>query len=280
MIRECKLDDVSEVLRILTEESAIDDSGSINEMLNNDDRLIVYDDKGIKGIAYAKMVDKEAKTLEILLYVESCSRRKGIGTALYEDMMKYSDAVKPHIIISHYSGDKLNLTSFYNKRGFKKWYVSYDLCYKGEMQPESNVEVLKYEEKYYEQYARGIQDSFYEQRRENDFKPYRCFEDEENRQLTLNNTKYIYVVLDSDELVASVLIKDGQIDDAFVIPSYQGGGYGRKIMQFAINKALNEGAQNIKLNAVGWNIRAVSLYKSLGFEIAQTTYYFRQFTDK
>lgn len=280
MIREFKLEDSNEVIQILKEDYAIDDIQPIIQLQNSDKKVVVYDREGIKGIAYAKMVNKEAKTLKILIYVEPCSRCKGIGTALYEDMMKYSDKVKPHIILSHCRGDKLNPTSFYNKRGLKKWYVSHDLCYKGIMQPGSNVEVLPYEEKYYEQYARGMQDSFYEQRRENDFKPYRCFEDEENRQITLNNTKYIYVVVDSEQVVASVLIKEGQIDDVFVIPSYQGKGYGRMIMQFAINKAINECAQKIKLNAVEWNTRAVSLYKSLGFEVERTTHYFRQYTEK
>jgi ribosomal protein S18 acetylase RimI-like enzyme len=62
----------------------------------------------------------------------------------------------------------------------------------------------------------------------------------------------------------------------FVVPSFQGKGYGRVITQFAINEALRRGINNIYLEVVEWNTRAINLYTSLGFEIIQTAHNYRR----
>ena len=59
--------------------------------------------------------------------------------------------------------------------------------------------------------------------------------------------------------------------------SYPGKGYGKLMLQFAINEAINRGINNIQLRAIQWNKRALNLYRNLGFDIVQTNYYYRLF---
>jgi len=56
-------------------------------------------------------------------------------------------------------------------------------------------------------------------------------------------------------------------------------GYGKKIVQFAINKAIKNGCNCISLVAIAWNISASNLHLSLGFKIVQTTHYYRLFVE-
>jgi GNAT superfamily N-acetyltransferase len=138
---------------------------------------------------------------------------------------------------------------------------------------------VSYEDKYFEQYAEGLRTSFYELRKENDFQPYLCCElNKVKREELLNNKDIRFLLLNNENLIASVKVNDnGDLDDVFVVKSYQGKGYGKIIVQFAINNAINRGINNIQLRAIEWNNRALNLYRSLGFDIVQTNHYYRLF---
>ena len=58
------------------------------------------------------------------------------------------------------------------------------------------------------------------------------------------------------------------IYDVHVDPGRQGGGYGRAIMEAAGATAKRLGADVMVLNVHGYNDRAHSLYKSLGYQVA------------
>ena len=121
--------------------------------------------------------------------------------------------------------------------------------------------------------------SFYELRKTNDFQPYFCCElNEEKRKEFIDNKSNLFLLLDNEKLIASVIVyNNGIIDDVYVLPSYQGKGYGKKTMQFAINKAIKNGSNHTSIGAIDWNTRALNLYQSLGFNIVQTTHYYRLF---
>jgi ribosomal protein S18 acetylase RimI-like enzyme len=153
--------------------------------------------------------------------------------------------------------------------------------YKGTSQPNIDIEFIPYEDKYYEQYAKCRQDCFYELRKENDIQPYVPFQlSEKHRENTLKRREYIYIALMDEQLIASFDLMDGYLDSIIVPPAYQGKGYGKQATQFAINKALSQNNQLIHLSVLEWNVKAVNLYKSLGFEIVQTAHIYRQFGDK
>ncbi|WP_420541685.1 GNAT family N-acetyltransferase [Guptibacillus spartinae] len=62
-----------------------------------------------------------------------------------------------------------------------------------------------------------------------------------------------------------------------VAPSYQGKGYGRKALQFGINKMLDDGYKDIRICFVEGNDNAEKLYTSLGFKPLHYTRVYRKF---
>ena len=50
---------------------------------------------------------------------------------------------------------------------------------------------------------------------------------------------------------------------------YQGQGYGRGLMGFALSNMQKSGVSPVKLSVTKWNSRAVALYESLGFVITK-----------
>lgn len=148
--------------------------------------------------------------------------------------------------------------------------------YTGAEQPESDMEFVPYEDKYFEQYVEGLRTSFYEMRRVHDFQPYLCCEFSEKKREELKRCKKnIFLLLIDGNAAAAVKINNsGSLGPIFVVPAYQGKGYGRIATQFGINEAIRRGFKDINLEVIEWNVRARDLYLGLGFEIVQTTYYY------
>lgn len=77
----------------------------------------------------------------------------------------------------------------------------------------------------------------------------------------------MYLLVESGDLVGSVALKGGEIDDLLVDRSHQGRGYGRQILLWALE---NVQGGTATLHVAEWNKRAIELYKSVGFEVTET----------
>lgn len=280
MIREYNLKDKMQLVDIIRQ-GIFTDEKDINFITDKSNKIIVFDDNeaGIIGFSTFRLWDEDKNKADIYTYVVPSLRRKGIGTLLYNEIMKNTNDINLEFISTRIKVDKDDATIFYKKLEYEKWYGELELHYHGSEQPKSDLKFVLYEDKYFEQYAEGLRTSFYELRKTNDFQPYLCCElNEEKRKEFLDNKDKLLLLLDNDKLIASILVNNnGLLDDLFVLPSYQGKGYGKKIMQFAINQAIKNGSNCISLAAIDWNTKALNLYQSLGFNIAQTTHYYRLF---
>lgn len=281
MIREFSNEDKEQLVKIVKQGIMINGQDIINYVTDKNIKIIVYDDNetGIIGFSSSRIWGNDKNKVDVDTYVVPSSRRKGIGTLLYNEIMKYTAEINLNFINTRFRIDKDDATLLYKKLGYEKWYGEHDLFYNGSEQPKSNLRFVSYEDKYFEQYGEGQRESYYEMRKAYDFQPHLCCElDKEKRDELLNNKDHTFLLLNNENLIASVAVDDnGFIDGLFVVPSYQGKGYGKIITQFAINKAINNGNSNIQLNVVDGNTRAVKLYRSLGFDIVQTTHYYRLF---
>jgi GNAT superfamily N-acetyltransferase len=281
MIREFNTEDKEQLIKIVKQGIVIVGEDNVDSIIDRAYRIIVYDDNetGLLGFTSLRMWGIDKKNGEVITYVVPSSRRKGIGTLLYNEIMRYADKLKLNLIDTVFRVDKDDATLLYKRLGYEKWYGMHYMHYNGSEQPKSDMKFVSYEDKYFEQYVEGLRTSFYEMRKAHDFQPHLCCElNKEKREELLNNKDHIFLLLNNENLIASVAVyENGFLDDLFVVPSYQGKGYGKIITQFAINKAINKGINNIKLGAVEGNTRALSLYLGLGFEIVQTTHYYRLF---
>lgn len=281
MIREFKFDDTNMLMQSIDSGDIIDENYDLIGIENGDNKLFVYDDSEIKGFVCLEVRDEETKKWNIELYVKPQERRKGIGTALYNKANNYLKEKYPNQLITEFRVDSDDPTNFFKKLGYKKWYAYHEMHYKGGFQPHTDIEFLPYEDKYYEQYAKCRQDCFYELRKENDIQPYIYFQlGEQDRENNLKRRDNIYIALKDGQIIASFDLKEGYLDRIIVPPTHQGKGFGKQATKFAINKALSQNAKLIHLTVLDWNIKAMNLYKSLGFEIVETINVYRQFGDR
>ena len=77
--------------------------------------------------------------------------------------------------------------------------------------------------------------------------------------------------------MASVTVGEGTIDNLMVSPGYQGRGYGKKALQFGINKMITQGYDEIRICYMEGNTSAEKIYSNLGFKPLQNTHVYRKF---
>ena len=83
----------------------------------------------------------------------------------------------------------------------------------------------------------------------------------------LAQTAFLFASALVGEIVGTVALKIDEIDDLIVNRKYQGKGYGKQILLWAIK---NIQTQKPILHVAGWNEKAIVLYKNVGFEIIET----------
>ena len=63
------------------------------------------------------------------------------------------------------------------------------------------------------------------------------------------------------------------IEDVVIDKSVRGKGFGREIINYAIEFARQQGAENVNLTSRPFRIEANKLYKSIGFTLRETNAY-------
>ncbi|MCL2320941.1 MAG: GNAT family N-acetyltransferase [Oscillospiraceae bacterium] len=142
----------------------------------------------------------------------------------------------------------------------------YEMEYKGGT-VKSDLSLMTFDEKYYEQYKNLIDDCFYEMRKALNIQPYEKYCD--NFEELMKQKENVFLLLDGDKIISTVTCFKNEIGNLAVNLKYQRQGYGRKLMEFAISYLQKRGDSPIKLTVTKWNKNAIVLYKSLGFEITK-----------
>ncbi|WLD92539.1 GNAT family N-acetyltransferase [Alkalihalobacillus sp. AL-G] len=279
MIREFRLEDKDHLQDLINSIDTGYEVDNVEEIHNNAKTIYVYAANQLRGFAYATFYDNEAneKVAELKLYVEPESRRHGIGTALHNELMGYIKSEKLDVLNAYVRVDIQDPAPFCEKLGFHKWWGSPELIYIGNSLPEVDLDFVQYEDQYYEQYGKIKQECYHEIQKSNDIKPYLVPLTEEDRTQNAKNKENIFLALDNDNIIASVTVGKETIDNLMVAPSYQGKGYGKKALQYGMNKILSRGNDVIRICYMEGNESAENLYYSLGFKPLQNTHVYRRF---
>lgn len=145
----------------------------------------------------------------------------------------------------------------------KSFYV-YEMEYTGDAIAAEKVELLPFSDKYYSQYERVYNECFFDMRRALDIEPYNFLYDIQQ----LNGKKEnIFLLIDGDTIIGSVGCFGAEIDDLIVNRNYQGKGYGKQLLIWAIGHIREYTCEPITLTVAEWNKRAVGLYTHNGFVI-------------
>ena len=128
----------------------------------------------------------------------------------------------------------------------------------------TGISLVPYDPKYQDQYKRIYNACYHEMREALEIKPYDFIQDDSFFNDGMNN---VYLLVENDELVGSVALKESEIDDLIVAPEHQNKGYGKQILLWALENIRSE---KISLHVAQWNQKAISLYENNGFEITET----------
>jgi len=133
----------------------------------------------------------------------------------------------------------------------------YEMEYIGD-RVESDLSLVSFEEKYYEQYANLMDDCFYDMRKALNIRPYEKHSYSLDEPTELKENTFLH--FEDGEIVGAVTCSETDIRNVAVSPKHQQKGYGRKDTEFAINYMQNRDDTIIKLTATRWNKNAIALY--------------------
>lgn len=140
----------------------------------------------------------------------------------------------------------------------------YEMEYTGGKVRTDGLEMLPFRYEYYSQYEKIYNECFYDMRKALDIEPYNFYSDISQ----LDGKKYnIFLLMDGDIIIGSVGCFGTEIDDLIVNKAYQGKGYGKKLLLWAIDHIREQTDAPITLTVAEWNQRAVKLYIRSGFII-------------
>lgn len=144
----------------------------------------------------------------------------------------------------------------------------YEMEYKGGA-VQSDLTLIPFEKRYYEQYKKLIDDCFFEMRKALNIQPYGKHSNSLDELTKLSETTFL--LLNGNEVICAFSRFGNEIGNVAVSLKYQRQGYGRKLMQFALSFMQKHGISPIKLTVTKWNKNAIALYESLGFEVTKGT---------
>lgn len=142
--------------------------------------------------------------------------------------------------------------------------IAYKMEYLHPTDERTDIVLVKYSSEYKEEYKRIYNECYHEMRAALDIKPYDFIQDDTFFEEGMDN---VYLLLNGSEIIGSVALKNDEIDDLIVSGKYQGLGYGKKLLLWALD---NIQAEKVVLHVADWNKKAINLYKKSGFIITET----------
>lgn len=144
--------------------------------------------------------------------------------------------------------------------------IAHTMTYRGNA-VSSPLKLRNYADKDYEEYARICNSCFSEMRKALEITPLDCCE---SREKLLQKKSQIFIFEADGKLVGSVALYDNEIDDLFVDEAFQGKGYGRALLEFAVSTLQNQDKSPIILHVADRNQKAIKMYLNFGFQITAT----------
>lgn len=80
-----------------------------------------------------------------------------------------------------------------------------------------------------------------------------------------------WCMLDNEDIIGTVAVRemngnDCELKSLYLLEKYQGQGYGRQLLEKAVNFAKNCGYEKMYLDSLSTSTRAVKLYRKFGFK--------------
>ena len=281
MIRDYTKFDMEEIVKIYTSEyQAMPDE---IETIKSASKILVFEEnQQIQGFIH---LDINGDNCYMEIGVASDEQVMTVGLELWQEAQKVFTEKSVRSITTFHVKENKKWHQFFDAIEFDYWYSVYRFCYEGtkfeDVQfdgahfDEAGLCSVKYEDQHYVAKMSLESEAFSVLREENDIKPYNWYLAasevalENNRIKTNKNKDYIDLFFEGAEMVGASMVKDAEIELLFVNVKYQGKGYGKKILQFAVNRGLEQNASKVNLTALASNDKALKLYMNNGFRVVQ-----------
>ena len=145
--------------------------------------------------------------------------------------------------------------------------IAYEMTFTSQIIECCNINCVKFEEKYFDDYMSIYNECFYDMRMALDRKLYNFLNDYKQIAGHIND---IYLLIENNEIIGSVACYGNEIDDLIVNKKYQNKGYGKKLLLWAMNLIRKNNNAPITLHVAKWNKNALKLYTNIGFVITNT----------
>lgn len=142
--------------------------------------------------------------------------------------------------------------------------LAYEMKYIHPETDRTTIQMVRYSAEYQNEYKQLYNDCYHKMREELNIQPYDFIQNDSFFESGMEN---VYLLTDNNTIIGSVKIHHAEIDDLIVNCDFQGLGYGRQILLWALEHIKTE---PIILHVAAWNTKAISLYKKTGFEIVST----------
>lgn len=285
MIRKYEKQDIPKLLELfhMNNHLSPDERKEKEEELNGDCHINVYEKDGdIVGMCSLSFWNNPelGSSSEIILSIdESMSDTvefNHIAEKLWQSAQEKLIEKEVNHLMASYEEQKKCWSDFFDGKNFEKWFKVHGMIYKGSDIPIDSLISRNYEDEDFHMYYTHLGDCFSPMRTELDIRPHNLYANkdpermERMRKQTLDTKDITYMFYDGDTFVGSSIIKDEDLDDIFVVPSLQGKGYGRKIVESTIRLKQKNSSEKITLGVLDWNTKAKNLYESVGFEVYRT----------
>ncbi|ASA20576.1 GNAT family N-acetyltransferase [Paenibacillus donghaensis] len=269
MIRNFTNNDMNEIIDIYTRENK--PTYEEIENIRNSKQILVYDEDGIKGFIHMNVYENKC---DFEMGISSEEHIKSIGSQLWAEAKKRMEGNSVTSINTCHIKNGI-WEGFFDEIGFDYWFSYYKLKYISGKYKEPELDVKKYEDEYYMQEISLESEAFSKLRAENDITPHNWYLSASkdtlahHRKERLIDKDNFYLFFKEGEMIGAAIIANAEIPLFFVNSKYQGEGYGRKILEFAVNRGLEQDPNGVDLEVLASNEKALQLYTSTGFEIIQ-----------
>ena len=142
--------------------------------------------------------------------------------------------------------------------------IVYEMSFNGKKMCPTNILCVSFQEKYWNEYMRIYNESFYEMRKDLEIEPYNFYSDYSQVKNKTNDT---FLYLQDGIIIGAVSCFGNEVDDLIVNKAFQGQGFGQKLLLWGMNHIKEQGYDEIVLHVAEWNQHAVNLYLKTGFHI-------------
>lgn len=277
MIKNLKKLDNIKIIELLKNEVSNINEIEIENMINSNSYCKVYEEgNSILGFSILTF-DNIKKDSTLVLYVSESNRNKGIGHKLYSNVIDFIKSKEIEKVNIEIRIEKYDTSSFFFKKGFKRWFGYCHMNYKGDNK-NSSLNPVRYKDTYYNKYKELYENCFYDMRKSLNIQPYKVHP---SRDELIKNQDYIFMLLDEDKIIGSVTLLNNEIEDLIVNKNYQNKGYGKELLNFGINHYISQESKDIYLRVANWNSKAINIYKNAGFRInVKGEYYYLDLNTK